>query len=324
MAEKLQHIIYLILVFITLIALSAGPFQSHIIGLIVVFFSLFTLFRLISLYVLTVKKEQASLPKKLLTTFDSDQEKQNGFLKKRISAPDLSIWLGFVVLFVVWIIICTLFPSELKAIKTVHLEFSEFLGNFYQGEQDYKTGLLITILPIALLFFLLVLSTFTSFSFADSKRFIRKVYIAFIPVFAILMVFTALTSGLVGLFIWPDAQFWKGGGIDTARKIFLLHSDIALDSGSFFLARFIETGFIGSYLFYLIIFPAMVCFFQVLTVKRRRVVTATVGFSVIALMIMVDLFWIYTPFVNALFFAGWIIVACSWAQCGFKTQHLKR
>ncbi|NCO03896.1 MAG: hypothetical protein GW903_06865 [Alphaproteobacteria bacterium] len=326
MAEKIQQSLLFLLIIAALIGVASQSIAPPL--LLSLFLSItgfLVLLRFLGLYArLQNKGATPSLPQKLLKGLNEERAQQNRAVIKRISEPDFIIWSAFVMLSLIWLFICTLYPAPMGAIKTIHFEFISFLNDFYahQGVQEPS----ITMKLKAPFFIALagILVTFLIFSFSDSRSFVRFSYIVLLPLFFILLGFTALTSGLISFFVWPDAQFWKGGGVDTARKIFLLHSNVAFDSGSFFLARFIETGFIGAYLFYLLIFPALCVFFHILTVRRRRVVPAFIGMGVTTILIVVDLFWIYTPFVNAIFVSGWVIIACSWAQSGYKTACLKR
>lgn len=326
MAEKIQQILLFIFILLALVGVVIQPKAiSALLGAFLLASGFLVLLRFLSLYGgLENKGMKKSLPEKLLKGLSEERAQYNRSIIKRVSAPDFMAWFAFVCISFLWLFICTLYPAQMGAIKTIHLEFVAFLNSFYTHQNIPTPSFITQIMPPLFISLIGILSTFLIFSFSGSRGFVRFYYIAFLPIFCIFLGCTLFTSGLVSFFVWPDAQFWKGGGIDTARKIFLLHPNVAYDSGSFFLARFIETGFIGAYLFYLLIFPALCVFFHILTVRRRRVVPAFVGIGVIVTLILVDLFWIYTPYVNALFLIGWVLIACSWALSGYKTSSLKR
>ena len=89
-----------------------------------------------------------------------------------------------------------------------------------------------------------------------------------------------------------------------------------------FLMRFIDFGFVGTYLYYLFFIPAAFTFFLIVIKYHRNNMIAIVGLVVLFFFLLVDLFLLYKPIVNGLMLVGWVIVSLCWAKTGCKSIRL--
>ncbi|MAZ76237.1 MAG: hypothetical protein CMH31_02930 [Micavibrio sp.] len=320
--------IYVFLFFILSLSFTAliafYPDALDLLGFILIFSSIICLSRIFWLIIDKMSNKDTSLPDKLLSSLETDTRKDKENILNRVFFVDYSLWMIGVFLFILWISFCTLYPNEITAIKTLYFEFSHFFYDFYNQKEFVDQSFIAKIMPYVVMIISFFLICFLQMSLTASRSFVRLNIIVFLPLFLIGVVFLYLMVGRVTFFPWPDAYFLVGGGVGISKILFLIHPDMAADSASFFMARFLDTGFIGAYGLYVLLLPPLSMFFYVLTVKRRRKTLAWVGMLVIALLVMVDMFWLYHPYGNAVILMGWLVVMVCWGHLGFKTPHLRR
>lgn len=308
--------------FIAFIALIPNAMIE--LGFLLLLTSFVTFSRVLFLFHHNKKNSAETLPDQIITSFDKEVSKQKNNILHRIVSVDYVIWFVGLVITVAWVVFCTAYPNEIGAIKTLHFEFSQFFYEYYNKAELMDQSLLQKMLPFVALSFTFFLLCVLHWSLSASRFFIRLNMIIFLPAFIVGLVALSFIVGRIFLFQWPDTHFLVGGGVGVSKILFLLHPNMAAESASFFMNRFLETGFIGAYGLYLLFMPALSVFFHVITVRRRRKMLAWVGIIIIGLMLMIDMFWLYSPYGNAVMVMGWFVVLACWGHSGFKTPHLQR
>jgi hypothetical protein len=293
-------------------------------GFLLLLTSFVTFSRFIFLIRRNKQKNVESLPDQIITSFDKEADNQKNNILKRLISADYILWVTGIVVGVLWLGFCTANPNEINAIKTLHFEFSQFFYEHYNQQELMDPSLMGKMQPFVALILTFFLLCSLHWSLSASRFFIRLNMIIFLPAFFMGLVVLVFTVGRVFLFQWPDAHFLIGGGIGVSKVLFLLHPNMAADSASFFMARFLETGFIGAYGVYLLFMPALSVFFHVITVRRRRKMLAWVGIITVGLLLMMDMFWLYSAYGKAVMVMGWFVVLACWGHSGFKTAHVQR
>jgi len=324
--EKLYQILFIVM-FASFMTLNLMNASLSIMGVYLIALTFIMIARLVSLNpIKSDASSQGNLSGILVSSITQEQEIQKRFFFKRLMRPDAMMICLIAILLMIWGAVCTYYPNEIGAIKTLHIELKGFFETFYPdhdsalGTPNQMSKILVFLNP-AISFLLLTLLLLT---LSASRFLIKYSVIIGIIITAVTLVFLTFMNGLVDLFQWPDAYFLKGGGLGAAKVVLLLNPQIAYDSASFFMMRFFDLGFIGAYGAYLLLLPFMALFFDIISLKRRRAVLAYIGLGLTALIILVDLFWLYHPIGFVFFVTNWMAITALAGHLGYKTAHIRR
>lgn len=322
--EKLFSLSFYVAAGFFLIGLGYSGTSLAPTGLFLIILSFLVFSRFLWLATARLKKDERNLPDQILSSLSDDAEKNKDNIFKRSCALDFGSFLLLIFLSGAWGIYCSIYPNEITSIKTLYIEFGNFFGDAY-GKEDLEFGnLREQIFQYISLLLIVLLMSWLQLSLSISKRFVRHNLVVFWPAFLVGVVILNFIVGRVLLFQWPDTLFLSGGGLGIAEPLMLLHPDLAQDSMSFFMVRFFELGFVGAYGAYLFLLIPLSVFFHIIMIRQRRKTLAYIGMMSVAVVIMMDMFWLYHPYGLSVMAMGWFVIVVCWGQSGFKTPYILR
>jgi len=311
--ERKSFLIFLFCVVATssFIALEQG--SSFVLGLLGVFWGLFGFFRLVYL---TANEQAAypkilSLPSQLL--FGLAQEKQEKILHilRRLGRKDIILWIAGALMFVVWVLICSFYPSNITIVETLRLK-QETVINF-PVLNSFDPYLLMKGLSFYGIAGIII---FSSLTFSLSHTNLRWSKYMVLPVLSLAAILIFIFAPKAESFMWVDSASLKGGGVGQSLLMKQLAPQMMDSFGTGLMQRFTELGAVGAYGIYLLFIPSAIRMLRTLINPKRRMMNPIIGILCLILLLALDLYWISSAITHALSLLCLCLMALCWGAAG--------
>lgn len=307
--DHYNYLLYIILIFVTALMFAISAMPSTVLGIMGLVWSFFGFYRF--LFFLPdfgdSKKSTTTLTGILLKTLRQQKSKVGKHILQSVSRNEVIIWLGLSVIFVVWMIFQTLYPTAIPVIDTFYEKTENLLSPdnlFYRTSYHLMTGISYC--------GLIGIIIFSGLSFGYSNFSYKWGVILTLPAIAALGVYICLHSSKLSAILFPDLLQFSGGGWGATEALSQLSSRFMTENDSFFLQRYIEGGSIAAYGLYIIFIPMTFNFCQsILKLK----LPAFLGVFLIISCIFVDLTLSINQWHTSFYCLALSLISLCWGYC---------
>lgn len=318
--ENRSFIYFLILITATAFIFLFENLYDKTIGILGIIWGIYGFFRLIHLTAPAIDPPYIlSLPAQLLFGLAKKQEEKILLIVKRLSQPDVILWFGGALVFIVLAIAFSIFPSEITVIKALQQEQETLLDFPLGGKADFY--LMMKGVSAYTVLGLIVLS---ALSYSQSTQNIRWSLLFLLPVFLSGAALHFILSPLADPVLWPDLSIMRGGGFGQSDVMHVLVPDVMNKSGTGLMARFTEFGMLGAYGPYMIFIPAVIVMTEALFNRACGLLKPAIGLLCFAVLMLVDMFWVAAPMAQALQVIGFALASLCWGACAAQMKTLTK
>ncbi len=308
-SDQTSFIIFISLLVINVIFVAIGSTSFPYTSLLTLIWSLFGLWRITSLALENREPNKLNteqLTDKILDSISYDTEKKHNFILKLFSQKFFIIWIGLFLTLITWSILSSLSPKDLEFMTDINTEIKQKISNFEPTFNWYSFTI-----SLQLIFTMLIIN-FTALSFSYSQRHVEKILYIIGSIFILSLSYNLFFSPFISSLFFPTIENMNGVGFGQASLIFNLNTALYTQSGSFLIYRFIETGFIGAYGFYLLLAIPLIRTLH--NINKRKTIQKLALIAVIMIIIALDIFWLMNAAILLTMFLAVILTCTLWGQ----------
>lgn len=315
--ESKSFLIFIIFILVTFLTVTFTKELHFALGILGVLWGAFGFFRLIHLSSNQYKNlpKIVSLPAQILFGLAQQQDKKITTILQRLAQADVILWVCGGVVFVLFALFCSFFPTEISVIKTLHLK-QEILVDFpIQNQTD-----MFAVMEGLSFYGIAAIVIYCALSFSQSSTNIRWAIYSLLPVFIIAAIYIFAFLPVADVILWPDLKVLKGGGLGQANIMDVLLPKMMGESGTGLTRRFTELGASGAYGVYILFIPAFVVLVRALFDRNNIFFKPLIGLSCLFLMAVLDALWISAPIIQGLMMMGLCLVSLCWGSVMSQKQ----
>lgn len=312
--ERRSFLVFLFFVIVTAGVISFKE-SSSTLGLLGIFWGVFGFLRLVHLTSHQYRDfpKIISLPSQILFGLARQQEERMELTIKRLGQPDAVFWMMGSLIFVIFAVFCSYFPTEISLIKTLQLKQEVVLDIPVHNYMDP-----FVVMKSLSYYGLIGIIVFSALSFSQSRTNIDWAMYSLLPVFMTAALFTLVFTAAAQNPLWPDLSVLKGGGLGQSDIMKNLAPEMMASSGTGLINRFTELGMAGAYGVYLLYIPAFGMMFKLLFDNRRTFFKPVIGILCLIFLVILDSFWISVPLIKGVMIIGLTLSALCWGSAGQK------
>lgn len=300
---------YILFVLITVLVLLKTDLVQSVIGLLTMLWGLLGFYRYIYLSSSQNKKipKILTLPSRILFDLDQQHKKQIDLTIDRFLQTDVVMFFGGAVFLVLWGLYCSLNPLEIPLIQS-----------YWEGKENIlphnNLAHYYPVLKQISYYCLVGVMIFIGLSYSHNSILFEKLNFIFLPIIGLTLIYIlyflprSIVSGYLGF------SHFNGIGWGQFDVFWQLNADNISQlkgANSGFLRRYIETGIIGAYAPYFIFLPVLFKF-----LKHYTHWANFVFIGLLVLLGVIDIFWVWHPYIHALQLFILSYVVCFWGALG--------
>lgn len=304
--QRKSLIYYMALLILSLFVFSSQIYLEQFIGALTIIWGVYIILRFSHLY---DNNDQPfpkilSLPSRILFGYHQLTRKNANSIIDNFMRQDFLICLFLSILFLIWGLYCSVNPAKISLIETFWQDKKQFLSS--PIELKIYTYHIINNLSY---FLMIILVAIASISHAQNKN-VFKLFI--LPLILAISLWIIIFSPLLSLHDYSEFSYLKGIGWGQLEVFQLLAPNSFEEVNSGFTHRYIETGLIGAYGFYIIFLPLIFHYVTQLLRGNHKLDNA-LALIIVILAFFIDFIFQWNAWMPALQLLTLAYLASVWA-----------